>query len=266
MSKSVEGVVLAEAIRLASKDSAKRQLVVGLYALSLKGLETGKIIRTSYFYVRHLDDLLDGEMEIEGEPLAYARERRKQIETGKLTGGSAIDDLAKYALPRLERRAKPGDDPRAEFLTVIDAMMFDYSRRQGRQVIATDKLLAHYKKSVDPGINIFLIATGSSLRTNAISDYGKSLARLYNVRDLSKDWKLGIINVPREVLAEARITTDQSYKTLRKSSVVDQWLKAEVTDASAYLKQVMEQVLPTTDPLTRRVLNTFARRAIKSVA
>jgi len=266
MGKSVEGIVWDEAKRFLNKDPSKRKLILGLYALSLKGLETGKLARASYFYVRHLDDLLDGEMPGIANPSEYARDRRKQVETKEFTGGSAIDSLAKYILPRLERKAKPTDDPQNEFLTVIDAMMHDGDRRLDRRVSSTDDLLAHYKKSMDPGLNIFLMATESDLRTNAIPDYGTSLERLYNVRDLAKDWNLGLINVPEEVLDTAELTPDVTYHELKNSAVIDEWRHGEIKDASAYLWQIQESVLPDTEALTRRVLGGLAQQAAKSVA
>ena len=265
MRKGVEGIVWDEAKRFVSKDPTKRKLVAGLYAMSLRGWETGKITRASYFFLRQLDDVLDGEMS-NANPLKYAQDRRQQVETGEFIGTSAIDNLAKFALPRLEQRAKPGDNPRGEFLTVIDAMMFDHNRRLGRQTTTADTLLAHHKRSNDPPFNILLTGIESNLRMRDIPDYGTSMGRIYSVRDLDKDWQLGLINIPDEVLTTAEVAPSDSLDMVRRNPLVDEWLHEEVTDSSAVLQAVRKEVLPDTEPLARLIIGGMARQAMQSVA
>ena len=64
-----------EALRLVRKETPQHvSLVLGLYALSCKERELGKVARTSYFFMRHMDDALDGDMHLGTDPLPYALE------------------------------------------------------------------------------------------------------------------------------------------------------------------------------------------------
>ena len=69
-----------EALRLAKKDIPSHvTLVLGLYALSCKERELGQVARSSYFFMRRMDDILDGDLQINGEPLLLAQNVRNQI-------------------------------------------------------------------------------------------------------------------------------------------------------------------------------------------
>ena len=68
-----------EALRLAKKDTPSHiTLVLGLYARSCKERELGQVARASYFFMRQMDDILDGDMQIRGNPLALAQSIRQQ--------------------------------------------------------------------------------------------------------------------------------------------------------------------------------------------
>ena len=68
---SVEYLVAKEAMKLLARDPSKYiRGVSGLYLLSSKGLELGRVARASYFFVRHVDDLLDGHSNSVEDPLA----------------------------------------------------------------------------------------------------------------------------------------------------------------------------------------------------
>lgn len=75
----VEGIIASEAHRFIQKDPSKLKLVAGLYALSGVNLELGKVARASYFFIRHLDDLLDGEMEITSDPIDTPKILRSKL-------------------------------------------------------------------------------------------------------------------------------------------------------------------------------------------
>ena len=84
MKREIETEMLAakEAAALIRRRPSYSKMVVGLYLLSLFGLERGRIMRSSYLPVRKVDDALDGDAPNIKDPLVYARNLRNGIVEG----------------------------------------------------------------------------------------------------------------------------------------------------------------------------------------
>ncbi|MDP3758835.1 MAG: hypothetical protein Q8Q86_03880, partial [Candidatus Daviesbacteria bacterium] len=99
-----EFVVVKEAIALLKRAPSKYvRNVVGMYLLSTKGSEMGSVFRSGYYFVRHVDDVLDGDRQVSSDPLDYVQDLRSQVETGCFKNGIGIATLAKHAVNHLER-------------------------------------------------------------------------------------------------------------------------------------------------------------------
>lgn len=257
----VERIVASEARRFIQKDPSKLKLVAGLYALSGAGLELGKVARASYFFVRHLDDLLDGEIQGEADPIGFAEDLRDQITTRQFRASPRIGRLAAYALPALERRGRPDDNPAGDFIQVIDAMMFDHQRAKNRQTLTAEELKKYYYNVLDPGTNLMLIGFCSDLRIRDIPSFSPNLGRLYSVRDIEKDWELGFVNIPSEILVDASLDRTASIGEMTRSPDIQAWFNDEVADASANLHAIRSD-LPTNERLTSTVMNGFISQAV----
>src|SRR3989344_5351580 len=110
-----EFVAAKEAAILLKRDFNKyKRGVAGLYLLSTYGIETGSTFRSAYYFVRHVDDVLDGDRQVSSDPLAYVQDLRFQVETGNFASGPTIATLAKDAIGHLEKRKKCPDDPRLD--------------------------------------------------------------------------------------------------------------------------------------------------------
>lgn len=266
MSDGVELTAGHEAIRLVKKDRAKLKLTLGLYALSLKDREIGKLTRASYFFARHLDDLLDGEMDGIADPVGYAQSLSEQIKKDEFDDSMKISRLAKFAVPILESKAKPDDNPRQEFVDLIDTMVFDYDRRLDRRTLSSEELELYYSQILNPGIDLMLIGFESEVRTCDIPNYSRNLGRLYSVRDLEQDWSVGIINVPTETLWNANLSAEDSYQELTSNSVITAWAEDEVIDATRRMVRVQETIANIPEKLSVTVLNGLASSAIKACA
>lgn len=262
---SIEGVVAKEAWRFVKKDRTKLKLTLGLYALSGKDRELGKVARASYFFIRHLDDLLDGEMTSTSDPLAYAENLKDQIARSDYDDSMPLARLAKFAIPVLEKRGTPQDNPNGDFLRVIDALVFDYHRRMERGVLTADELGNYYHEVLDPGLNLMLIGFESSIRANDLPDFSPNLGRLYSLRDLDKDWTLGFVNIPRNILQNAGVTQFSDFSEVNTNPTIEQWKINEFIEASENLNLVQQQVSVYDEPLARGVLKGFISQAIKAV-
>ncbi len=260
-----EITIFREAIRFTRKDPTKVKLVAGLYALSFLGPEVGHAGRLSYFALRHLDDLLDGEHFRVQNPRIYALDIKKQIETDSFDHNDPIAQLVARAVPILELKGENVDNPRSEFSRVIDAMILDHDRRIERRALSEKELLRHHANSIDPGTNLLLIGMGSSLRTTDIPEFGTALGRAYSLRDIEKDWKLGIINVPQELLDIVGANPNTPLQELMSDEVVQGWMFDEATEVSQQLVRTQQRIDRITEPWSRRVLSTFVSEAANAV-
>jgi len=138
------GVAATESARLLMHEPRKYAgLVAGLYLLSLKDCEVGKATKASYLFLRHIDDLLD-ESKQSDEKLPYVLTLRNEIISNTFTKNPKISTLVQYSLDILERKARPEDNPRQDFVSVIDAMVFDYKRAGERRVLPKEQLENYY--------------------------------------------------------------------------------------------------------------------------
>lgn len=250
-----ELLVAKEAFHLLKRDPKKyRRRVAGFYLLSLKDREIGAIARASYFFIRHLDDVLDGDQVVSFAPLAYTQDLRAQVSMDSFTGSPSVGGLAEFAIDRLKRRGKPGDNPRRDFLDSIDSMVFDHQRAKGRSLLSAAEVEAYYGRIFLPVINIMLIGVRSQLRASDIPELALSQGRVYSVRDLENDWRAGVINIPREVLGEAGLRPYYPVGDVTINPVVRNWNRKQLEKGKEELA-ILQTKLALAEPLTRTVCN-----------
>ncbi len=249
-----------EAFRLIRKEPPGQfGLVLGLYALSCKERELGKVARSSYFFMRHMDDLLDGDMKTGVNPLPYALEVRRQIETDDFPGTPSISTLADYSIRTLNSRSREGDNPRKDFLTEIDSIIFDHERSKERRVLAEVELDEYYWRTFSPVVNILLIGLKSQLRAKDIPALSISQGRLYTIRDLGTDWQRGIINIPQEVLNTAGLNRNSSIEQLRQNQLLQDWFRKQAAISKEELIPLQKQIKETGEGLTLAICNHLIR-------
>lgn len=261
-----EFVVAKEAITLLKRDRSKyTRNVVGMYLLSTKGKELGSIFRSGYYFVRHIDDVLDGDRQISCDPLGYVQDLRSQVETGRFNNGSGIATLAKHAVNRLESHKKSGDDPRLDFLRAIDGIIFDYERSKEKRVLTAEQLEDYYFRAFDPVVNLTLMILNSSLRSRDIPAMSYGQGRVFSVRDLKDDWVRGTINVPEDILNEAALTTSSTADEVRSSTKVQKWFHSVLASTKPELIQLQQQLKTLQEPTTNFVLGGKISPVIKFI-
>lgn len=241
----------AEARRFIAKDPTKKRLAVFLGASSLLGIKTGTLTKSTYYFLRGLDDLLDGEYVGTGapqDPKEYALDVKQQVQRGVILPKDRLTRLGSYALPRLQKKERSNDSTEQSMATLIDEMVFDHDRRINRTAITKDRLWQNYTQTLDESINILLLALGSSVRSTEVPDYSLAQGRLYSVRDLAKDWNLGVINIPIETLADARVSTEDTYNEVASNSTIQNWMYAETQQGVASMSDAIAVVRGLDEP------------------
>lgn len=262
----IEAFCLKEGVTLIKRDRRFISHIAGLYLLSFKtsgNIETGRLARASYFFFRDLDDRVDGVREHDGSPLHYALNIRHQIESGRFSSTPEIVELAKYSIPVLERRARQDDNPRQDFIAVIDANLFDYERRHERRVLSTEEIQQYYQATFPPLLNILFVGLGSALRARDVPNMANCQGAVYTVRDLEEDWNLGIINIPNEVLQEAQLTSSRGIDEVRTNHIVGRWLRDGLDRVRPQLLSLQEQFGRLDEPATSFLCNGLVRSMLK---
>lgn len=156
-----------------------------------------------------------------------------------------------------------GDNPRQDFLDVIDIMVFDYHRRQTRQELSTGQLKDYYRKTFFPVHNIMLMGLGSTLRAADIPTFSFCQGRVYSVEHLPADWQVGIINIPEDVLRSAGLTSQSPYEMVKKSPVVETWASNELQESKAELLSLRNMLQASTEKITPRIYNALIGSMLK---
>lgn len=258
----VERIIAKEAGGLIRRRPEKFIHVSGTYLISAVNCEAGQAGRAAYFLLRHVDDLLDGDLTLAGvDPSTHIASIRSQIETDEFSSEPEIVKLAQYSLSVAERRAQPGDNPRKDILDSIDTMMFDYQRRQSKLTLTAEQLVDYYHRTFSPIHNLLLILIESPLRATDIEGFCLSQGRVYSVTHLEDDWKTGIINIPAEVLEMAGLTPYSSYEEVKRSTIVKQWNRAELQRSRSDLMSLRSK-FKSSGRLTSWVYNAFLTRSL----
>lgn len=262
----VERLALKETIGLLTRNPTMvRRHVIGLYLMSLKDCEVGSVARSSYFFLRHVDDVLDGDLKLDVDPFAYVSSLRSQIETGEFSEKPEIIKLVEYALPVLNKKAQSGDNPKQDFLDLIDAMVFDNQRLKERRPLTSEQLKEYYQQTFFPLHNIMLIGLGSSSRACDIPEMSFCQGRVYSVRDIEADWNKGIINVPSEILSDAGLTNNSTFLEVTESDVVKKWFKTELQACRGELEMLQTRFNESPKTLTSRIYNTLIRSMLRFI-
>lgn len=229
--------------------------VKGLYMLSLVDCEVGRVARSSYYFMRHIDDVLDGDRIGIADPLGYAMTIRYCVETATVDPRFPIVTLASDALRILNQKARAGDDPKKDFLDELDVMIFDFQRSKDRSVLTQRELDQYYHDTFFPVINVMLIGLNSKLRAGDISELAFSQGRVYSVRDLTDDWSKGIINIPKEVLQRASLSNIAPVMDIQNSSVIHEWFLEQLTLSQEEIDRFTKKLNGSDEWLTIKMCN-----------
>jgi membrane-associated phospholipid phosphatase len=194
-----------------------RYLLTGLaiWSHSLRRWRETRLLRTGFCLAQHIDDVLDGDRPISGDPVAYAR--------GLLRGKPGpLAPLAEHVLAELDRRGG-----REKLEELIEVLIEDRRRMDARRTLSAATLAAHHRKTFRLSLDLTLIAAGSDLRAEDAPELVDALAWCSPIRDLEEDLAKGLINIPEEVLAQVPGESLSDLRSLLASEPVKAWLREE---------------------------------------
>lgn len=111
-----QGILLNETCQYLHRDFSKYiKGAVGMWLLFGTDCETGDAYRSSYYFFRHVDDVLDNDRVVQEDPFAYVGNLRDSIETGNFTEYPILN-LAAHSIDYLNKVKKKDDDPQKDML------------------------------------------------------------------------------------------------------------------------------------------------------
>ena len=116
--------------------------------------------------------------------------------------GSLLLELLEEAICAVERRDRRSGETRESFIGLLDAMLVEYHRRIDRTVLPKQTLIEIHIASSVHALNLSLICLGSRQRAASMPAMAELIGWMWVLRDLERELRLGIINIPREVLPD----------------------------------------------------------------
>lgn len=254
-----------EAINFVARRPKDLDTVLGLYALSIYGINRSRTMRAAYLPIRHVDDAIDGDDPKISDPLAYANNLKNGLKNDTL-GKSSAEQLLQYALDSLERKSKQGDDPRKDFIRSIDSIIYDGNRAPNRSLLTEEEIQSYYYEAFDPVINITLMALDSDLRSKDLPALSYGQGKVYSARDLKIDWQRGIINIPTHVLIEAQLNNQSTVKEIVDNDIVTEWFKNDLETTKSDLLRAQKVLLDSQEKQTIAVCGRLVSSMLSYIA
>jgi len=224
-------ILLHETYQYLKRDSKYIFNAIGLwFAIFKLNFEIGDPFRSTYYFFRQIDDVLDGDRQVAQEPITYANMVINALTKDEFDDKKyPILKAAKTSVDYLEKVKKSDDKPKELMVQLIEAMMTDNLRMRTGLVLPQEKLYEEYSKQFYPMHNLQLICVGSNVRFNNKFDKFPLLqARIQSLSDLEKDWNKNLKNIPLEVWEKSRIDPHGlNYEEIIQLSIVRYWMFKE---------------------------------------
>lgn len=236
----IEVLCLREAATFARRHRRYLTTALAIYAFSLRRWRETRLLRAAWCLAQHVDDVLDGDRTIPGDPEAYARRVIRVLE------GEAPDETVPAEVLAAFVRGS-----REPLTRLFEVLIEDRRRMDARRTMSAAELAKHHRKTFFYSLDLTLILAGSKLRAGDAPELIAALSWCSPVRDLREDLAKGLINIPAEVLAEAE------GEDLLASPAVRAWLEEERRRGSAAIRALGERLPRIEDARGRAILGAF---------
>ncbi len=187
---------------------------VGMWVYGLVEPERAGLIRSAYFWLRHIDDVADGDKVL---PAGYKSKhnflQRKIALTEQVFSGGGIDvfgdreDILLVDYYSLAKRLKI--DLRDESLAILDTIVLDEERARSRRSLTKEELNSYFDRLDFACVGGGLKVAGETCDSYDLFSLSWAVRTMFNLRDFPKDFAQGIINISREDIADYGIDLGQ---------------------------------------------------------
>jgi hypothetical protein len=219
-----------------------------------------RAVRFGYALAQHVDDVLDGDYPVHGEPLKIVDDLIRQLQ-GNRFAASAIGNLARCVHQEFSALRRGADDPVVELCQLFRVMRFDRERVRGGLLLSRPALEEQHWQTFFHAVNLLMIATGAELRAGDVGELVKAFGWCSTLRDLEEDIGRGLISIPSEVIESARcqVAKSLSYGELSKTLAVRQWIQQLHATGKRHLENFDGQLISLGNRRGVKIARLFAR-------
>lgn len=263
----IEYMCAREFARLICRDSRYLGLTVSMYGRTLNSPTRAQMLRAAYCLARLIDDVLDGDIIIPGDPEVYVFYLMHQAKAGMIAGRNLPSRLGRFVFENINRFGRNSEIP-AEYLHVlVESMLIDRRRARKKLLLSDRQLHTHLVKTLEAAHNAALCISNARARAPDIPHLIRAQASLYTLRDLKTDISRGLVNIPEDVVTLAR---DQgcnslSYDALFSTSAVKKWIADEFAFGRGHLEAAGHQLAAIKDRRTSMIVRPL-HRGLKHLA
>lgn len=247
----------------------------GMWAYGLVKPIRAALIRSAYFWFRHVDDVVDGDKPL---PAGYQNQQEFMQEKVLLVqqisqpdGHPVFGDpedilLADYF--SLAKRLRI--DLSEESLAVLDTIALDEERARTRRVLSQRELNDYFDKLDFACIGGALKVAGETCDSGDLSSLSWAVRTMFNLRDFPRDFAQGIINISREEMQLYDIDLDQLQGRATVTQLVEYepmngWYAYQTAMSKSFLHAAKNELRRLSlRPLTRLALNRFFITPVES--
>lgn len=245
----IEGLCFKEFVHFTRRHPRYLLVAASIIRTSLGRWPETRLLRAAYCLAQHADDVLDGDRKVKANPEAYVQAvlsiLRGQAPTGE---DSPAEQLAEFVA------AQANEEERRELIDLFEVLLEDRRRMDARQAWSAADLAEHHQKTFFYSFDLTFRFAGAGLRAGDVPELIDALSWVSPIRDLEKDFRKGLYNVPREVLEEAGGRLD--------APAVQEWLRTEHRRGAAAIEALGARLGSIQDIRGRTIVGAFYKALV----
>lgn len=230
-------------------------IVIALYGYSLFQWKKARPLRAGFALAQAVDDILDGDWQIQSDPIELTRLCVRDPSTVHDNG---LKQICVYLIPWMKEHGLLDS-----LSSLFETLILDCKRRSTREQWPGEKLKNHHFRTFELSAKIALGLCELELSPADARGVIESLAWVSPMRDLREDLEKGINNIPSEVVDTSRMTAKEALSNRR----VIEWMKTEYQSAllsldrsNLELKRIQDRKGAVYFGIFHRLVKSYARK------
>ncbi|MEN8193454.1 MAG: hypothetical protein ABFS12_11600 [Bacteroidota bacterium] len=252
----IEIICLKEFLCLLKRNIRYISVVFPMYYFRKGAINNSRLLRATYCFVRYIDDILDGDRNIDQDPYEYTITLKEQIENDQFYFTDRISYLACFITTGFRALEGCKESATNNLISLINCILYDFERARKRITLNAEDINKHLFVSLENSVNIALRISEANISSKEVSELIQAMSSFYTVRDLHADISKNLINIPNEILSQAKheATEHTSLNDLFATETVKTWVKEEFKKGEENLLSFITKFKSIDDKRTRGVL------------
>jgi membrane-associated phospholipid phosphatase len=232
----VEALCARELYRFARRHPRYGLIALILYQQSLGRWSKARGARVGFCFLQLVDDVLDGDRAVDGEPLEHLDALVRSLETGAPGPATEFHDTA-TTLGRALLAELTDAEARARVFELVRTMRRDRERVREARWWDAATLQEQLTNTFRLSVSLMLHVSGAKVRAQEAPSLLAALGWCSVMRDLREDLAQGLFNVPADVADAVRAGGHDpaDFDALLASEAGRAWVRSEYQRASVLL-------------------------------